>query len=431
MTSSGATLAARISAPRRPGVIPGAVLMSSATLVAGVLTYAFHAVVARALGATAYGHIAVLWAAMFVTAVVLFRPVEQAASRSIADRLARGEGAAPVFRALLLLSSLLVVAIVAIGLAAWRPITTHLFNGNGLLTGMLLTGVALYGSSYLVRGLVGGIRWYEGYSLVLIADAIARIAIAAPLVLVRSVTLAGVAVVGAAAAGAVAPLWVGRARLRRGLSADGPRFDIRVTARFVAPAGAIAVADQLFVNGAPLLVIAGGGPHSTRDAGIVFAATMLVRAPVYVFQGLAASLLPNFTHLHATHDRGSLRAPILRTAALLLGIGGATVVGCAAVGPAALRTLFGPAFQADRLPLILLGAGVGLYLAASVISQALLAVGKVGHAAAAWTGALVVLVLVYAATPGASLTRVAIAFCAGAGVALALLFRLLMLRLSR
>jgi hypothetical protein len=32
----------------------------------------------------------------------------------------------------------------------------------------------------------------------------------------------------------------------------------------------------------------------------VFAATMIVRAPVYVFQGLAASLLANLTHLNAT-----------------------------------------------------------------------------------------------------------------------------------
>ena len=71
----------------------------------------------------------------------------------------------------------------------------------------------------------------------------------------------------------------------------------------------MAGADQLFVNGGPLLVVVAGGPGATRAAGIVFAATMLVRAPVYVFQGLAAALLPNLTHLQATPTLRSSAAP--------------------------------------------------------------------------------------------------------------------------
>ena len=58
----------------------------------------------------------------------------------------------------------------------------------------------------------------------------------------------------------------------------------------------------MLVNGGPLLVAGEAGRHATTAAGLVFAATMIVRAPVYVFQGLAASLLANLTHLNATAD---------------------------------------------------------------------------------------------------------------------------------
>jgi hypothetical protein len=72
------------------GRVPGALLMSVGTLGSGVMAYAFNIVVARALGADAYGPIAVLWAALFLVAVVLFRPVEQTLSREVAEATAHG-----------------------------------------------------------------------------------------------------------------------------------------------------------------------------------------------------------------------------------------------------------------------------------------------------------------------------------------------------
>src|SRR3954447_2205118 len=76
----------------------GAALLSIGTLASGVLAYAFNLVAARTLGAEDYGPVAVLWAAMFLVSVVLFRPVEQTLSRGIAERLARGDAARSVTR---------------------------------------------------------------------------------------------------------------------------------------------------------------------------------------------------------------------------------------------------------------------------------------------------------------------------------------------
>src|SRR5581483_10603543 len=126
-----------------------------------------------------------------------------------------------------------------------------------------------------------------------------RLVLAAPLVLVASRTTAGVAVAGAGLAGALAPLLLGRRRMLPLLEGGrGERFHTARALRFAGPAATIAASDQLLVNGAPLLVFASGG--STKAAGLAFAATMLVRAPVYVFQGVAAALLPNLTRLNAT-----------------------------------------------------------------------------------------------------------------------------------
>ena len=73
----------------RKQTFDGAALLSGATLASGVFAYAYHVLAARLLGAEAYGLVAVLWAALFLLVVVLFRPLEQTTSRALAHRLAQ------------------------------------------------------------------------------------------------------------------------------------------------------------------------------------------------------------------------------------------------------------------------------------------------------------------------------------------------------
>jgi O-antigen/teichoic acid export membrane protein len=378
-------------------------------VVSGVLTYAFHVLAARTLGPSAYGQIAVLWGAIFLAAIVLFRPIEQTTSHSIADRLARGEETASVLRSMLAISAGLLLLIVAAAAGAWGPLSDHLFDGDRTMTAMLLGGTLAYGLSYIVRGLVGGVRWFRGYGLGLLSDAIGRLAVAAPLVLVASKGLAAFALVAAGLVGTFVPLYYGRrelAVLRE--QGAGSRFRAPSALGFAAPASLIAAADQLLVNGAPLFVVLGTG-HAGKTAGVVFAATMLVRAPVYVFQGLAASLLPNLTVLNAA-ERERFRAVVHRTALVLLGVGACIVLATAAVGPEAMRMLYGNAFGVGRGSLVLLGAGVACYLAASTFSQGLLALHCAGRAAAAWCGSAVAFIVLYVLLPGSQLGRISAAF---------------------
>lgn len=409
-------------APRRRAAVGGTWLLSGAMVASGALTYAFHVLAARSLGPTAYGQIAVLWGAMFLTAIVLFRPVEQTASRALAARLARGEDGRSVARAAGSMALILMLVAAVAAAAGWTTLTDRLFLGDNLMTAMLCAGVLAYALSYLVRGFLGGTRWFGGYSLGLMADAIARIAVAAPLVLVASKLVAAAAVVAAGLAGALVPLVVGRRRLgpvvRR---SGGEPFRLRQGLTYAGPATAIAAADQIFVNGGPLFVIAAGGVGASRSAGIVFAATMLVRAPVYVFQGLAAALLPNLTHLQATDVLERFRSAVLRTAGFLLACGAALVALLAVSGTQLMRLLYGAGFEVTRTELVVLGAGIGLYLAASTASQALLALDEGARAAIAWVVSATVFVLLFAALPGSDLARVAAAFTGATFLALILL----------
>jgi O-antigen/teichoic acid export membrane protein len=398
----------------------------------GVLTYAFLVVAARALGPSAYGRVGVLWGAMFIVAIVGFRPLEQTLARTISDRRSRGEEVRTVLRSVAVVVAVLVVIGAAVSAATWHLLTTRLFEGRAALTALLLVGICFYGLSYLVRGVIGGVRWFGGYALNLVADGGARLALALPLVLLASERLAAAAVVGAGLVAALVPIAVGRRQLSPVLAeGDGSRFSVGRALRFATPASAIAASDQLLVNGGPLLVMLGGHGASSKAAGLVFAATMLVRAPVYVFQGLAATLLPNFTHLQATGDVSALRRSVHRTAALLTSAGLLVVVLAAVAGPFAMRTLYGDRYRASSEALAVLGLGVAFYLGAATLSQALLALDVPGAAAACWTAAGAVLVGVFFACPGSQLIRVAVSFAAAAFVLLVGLAAVLRSRIRR
>jgi O-antigen/teichoic acid export membrane protein len=386
----------------------------------GVLTYAYHILAARSLGAHAYGQIAILWGALFVAAIVLFRPLEQTASRTVADRLARGEEIRSVLRSVLLIAAAALGLVGATFALVWPHVNERVFLGDEGMTSVLLAGIAAYGLAYVVRGVLGGARWFGGYAIALLADAACRLLVAVPLVFVASQGTAAAALVAAGLGGALFPVIFGRRLLRRMLANDSGRpFHAGTALAFAAPASLIAAADQLLTNGAPLLVVVGNTDGSAA-AGLVMAATLLVRAPVYVFQGLAAALLPNFTHLHATEAAALFRRAVLRVAGFLLLAGSAIVAFAAAVGPEAMA-LYGPGFDAGRAELTLLGAGTACYLAASTFSQALLAQDLGARAAAAWTVSAATFVAAYVIWPGEELTRVSVAF------ALATLANLLLL----
>jgi O-antigen/teichoic acid export membrane protein len=398
-----------LKAPGRRIAAPdGTLLLSSATLLSGVLAYAFHVFAARALGATAYGLVAVLWAAMFIAVVVLFRPLEQTTSRSIADRLVRDEEVRSVMRASLLIYAVIAVALAICTAALWGTLSDRLFLGHDAFVLALAVGTIAYGAAYVVRGACSGLRWFQGYGVGLLADGALRIVILVPIAFVGGGNLAAAAVAAAALGGALAPLALGRDRLaplaRRG---SGTPFHLGSAAAFAAPAAAVAAADQILVNGGPLFVMLSGGKDAGKTAGIVFAATMIVRIPVFFFTGLAASLLPNLTRLHASGETAAFHRMIARAMALFAAVAALIVLFGATIGPQALLGIYGPAFQTSHLDLALLGVAAGGSLAAATLAQALLALASGRVAAAIWCASASMFVLGYMLVSGSQMFRVA------------------------
>jgi O-antigen/teichoic acid export membrane protein len=326
--------------------------------------------------------------------------------------------------------SLLAAALPVVAVAvAWNPLTERLFHGHSALTAALAVGIAGYGLSLFVRGVMGGLRWFGGYGILLLADGAIRLALVLPLAVVAAPWVAAVAVAGAALGGALAPLAAHGWAARRHLRAPGAaRFELGHALAFAAPVAVIAAADQLLISGGPLLVVLAGGTGAVTAAGKVFAATMLVRAPAFLFQGFAAALLPSLTTLEAVGDSARFRRSVSAVAAVLAAFSAACAACALLAGPAAMKLLYGPGFDAAPGDLALLALGIGGYLAASTFSQAALARAAAGRAAAIWTVAAVAFVGVELSLGGAPLHRVSVAFAAGTAISALLLFALVIRR---
>lgn len=390
-----------------------AAMMSLGTLASGVLAYAFNLIAARSLGPESYGAIGALWAGMFLLAVLLFRPLEQTISRAVADQLARGMDARQTVRSAAWLTALVTALALATCAAAWNPLTDTIFGGRAALTLALMAGLAGYAISYFARGIAGGVRWFGGYGLILLADGVIRMLVAMPLIFIASPTIAALAIAAAAIGGAIAPLASRRrGALRRLDGAPGDAYPIGSAVRFAAPAAVIAGCEQILVSGGPLLVLIAGGPDAAAAAGVLFAATLMVRAPVFLFQGVQASLLPNLATFEANGEHARLHRATALTALAIAGLACVLAIAALAAGPAAMVLLFGDGFVAARTDLVLLSLGIGGFLAACTFNQALLARGHGVGTALRWCVAAAGFVAIELLVTGSHFHRVSVAFAA-------------------
>jgi O-antigen/teichoic acid export membrane protein len=131
---------------------------------------------------------------------------------------------------------------------------------------------------------------------------------------------------------------------------------------------------------------------------------------VYVFQGVAASLLPNLTNLQATDQRGAFRSTVTRMVLVLAGTSLVIAGAATAIGPQAMELLYGPEYDVPHLDLGLLGLGVGSYLAAATFSQGLLALDRARSAAVVWSAGAGLFLVSYWAFSGPALQRISAGF---------------------
>lgn len=362
---------------------------------AGVLTYVYFALASHNLDANAYGQIVVLWSAVFVTISVLHRPVEQLISRSVAERRTHDAPIGPVLRAAAKIQGVVALGFAVVALALHEPLRDNLLSGSTTLYWIYVTSVLAFAASFFARGYLAGEGHFGLLAGLLVSESFSRMAfslsVAVGIAAGRNAVAAGV-VAAPLFSLSVVPLALGRRAVRAPQGAHAVAADEdpgAVLARGGAFAGAvllIMLSEQIFLNAGPLLVHSIEG---SAQAGYIFNVLMLARAPLLVFQGIAISLLPHLTRLrsrgHAEADAafsGSVELTLRAITVFTLVVGAIVAI----AGPKLMQIAFSDRFTYDRLGLLLVTGGMGLYLASTTLNQASLARGLSRQAAMRWIG---------------------------------------------
>src|SRR5579859_7894226 len=133
----------------------GARILTIGIASTGVFTFLYLAFARHVLSKASYSRISLCWAVMFVILSVIYRPIEQLLSRTIADRRARGLHGHPL-RVPALIQAGFAVTFAAVALIMRHEIEQGMFDGSSALYWILVVGVLAYSASYFARGWLGG-----------------------------------------------------------------------------------------------------------------------------------------------------------------------------------------------------------------------------------------------------------------------------------
>jgi O-antigen/teichoic acid export membrane protein len=249
--------------------------------------------------------------------------------------------------------------------------------------------VLAYAASYFARGFLAGHHRFGLYGGLVLMEASSRCLFALAVAVGVSEGQTAVAL-GIAAAPivslAVVPWALGR-RLRTAEPPPAEREDEFTLAHgggFAVAVLLVMLSEQTFLNAGPLLVEATEGAQGAALAGFVFNVLLIARAPLQLFQAVQTSILPHLTRLRASGETDPFRRSVNVTLLAIAVFAGCVALVMLAIGPWLMELVFGADFDYERGGLVLVSLGMGLYLAAATLNQALLAHGHAPQAAAAW-----------------------------------------------
>ena len=384
----------------------GARILTIGIASTGVFSFLYLALASRSLSSGAYGRVSLMWSVMFVILSVIYRPIEQLLSRTIAERRARGLEGHPL-RVPATIQGSFALVFLTIALALRPQITDHLYDGSSALYWMTVVGVLAYAGSYFARGWLAGHQSFGLYGGLVLLESTSRflfaLAAAAGLTSGQSAIALGMTIAPFVSL-VVVPFAITRLRTR-GEPADprhqapvldagmeGPAhaeieeavadLTIHHGTRFAVSVFAIMLAEQTLMNAAVLIVNASSGEAL---AGFVFNVLLIVRAPLQLFQAIQTSILPHLAGLEARESGEEFARAIRVTVLAIAGFAGAVALGLLAIGPWVMSTFLGDkGFSYDRGGLALVAIGMGFHLIAGTLNQAALARRRAGLAAAAW-----------------------------------------------
>ena len=389
----------------------GAAILSLGIGATGLITFGYFSLASYSLTDDEYGRVSLLWSAIFITVSVLYRPVEQLLSRTIADHDARGVGGSEHLRVAATIQLALGLLFAAAALVLRGPLQDDLLGGSASLYWILLVAVLAYAASYFARGFLAGHRHYGLYGGLVLMESSSRCLFA--LVVAVGIAEGQTAVaLGMAAAPIVSLAVVPPALARRIAPADRPEggsggldaaqldaaardepaarepeFTLAHGAGFAASVLLVMLSEQSFLNAGPLLIEATQGARGAALAGFTFNVLLIARAPLTLFQAVQTSILPHLTRLRAGGEADPFRRSVNVTLRAIAAFAACVGLVMLVAGPLVMDLLFGGDFDYGRGGLVLVSIGVGLYLAAATLNQALLAQGRAPLAASCWVTA--------------------------------------------
>jgi O-antigen/teichoic acid export membrane protein len=407
--------APRAKAPQAEGnsrsYASGARILSIGIASTGLLTFAYFSISSHVLNGDEAKRIDLLWSVMFVVISVIYRPIEQLLSRSIAERRARGQ-TEHTLRVPISIQLGFALAFLLLALALRHELINHVFDGFAGLYYVLVVGTMAYAASYFARGWLAGHQYFALYGGLVLMEALSRICFAlAVLVGIAHGQLA--VALGIAAAPfvslVVVPWAFARRRSERGApevahgapeiedvdaALAGPgaegiqeavaadELSLQSGSNFAFVVSGIMVAEQVLLNAAVLTVDATSSQHMLP--GVVFNVMLIARAPLQLFQAIQTSLLPHLTGLETTEGHAAFAHAIRITLLAIAAFAVAVALGLLAAGPFVMSHLFGQHFHYGRLGLAAIGIGMGFHLCSGALNQAALARDRARAAAACW-----------------------------------------------
>ncbi len=270
----------------------GARVLSVGIATTGLVTFAYFSLASHSLSEADYGYVTLLWSVLFVIISLIYRPVEQLLSRTIAGRRAQGHESHPLRAALTIQASAAALFLV-IALAFREQIRDDVFDGSEALYWVLVVAVLAYGASYFARGWLAGHQRFGLYGGLVLLESCSRCLFAVA-VAIGIASGVGAVALGIAAAPlvslAVMPFAIERRQGEAPVAAEG---SMRESAGFAVAVLAIMAAEQAMLN-LPVLAV-----DATADdaalTGIVFNVLLITRAPLQLFQAIQTSLLPHLS----------------------------------------------------------------------------------------------------------------------------------------
>ena len=447
----------------------GARILSIGIASTGLLTLAYFSISSHVLGEAAASRIALLWSVMFVIISVIYRPIEQLLSRTIAERRALGHAEHPL-RVPIAIQSGFALAFLLVALALHDELVRNVFDHYDALYDVLLAGTLAYAASYFARGWLAGHEYFALYGGLVLMESVSRLCFALAVALGISSGQTAVAL-GIAAAPLVSLLVVPAAFARRGqdqrealgqapaaaheaddalagpITADeadaalaGPgtegvqeaagrsgiaheELSLRRGTGFAGWVSGIMLSEQTLLNAAVLTVAATSSNKAL--VGVVFQVLLIARAPLQLFQAIQTSLLPHLTGLETTAGHDAFARAIRITVLAIAAFAAVVALGLLAIGPFVMRHLFGQHYSYDRFGLALVGLGMGLHLASGALNQAALARDRARAAALCWLlAAAAFLAWMLIPAVGDQLARTEIGYAGATGLLAMLLWAL-------